>query len=367
MTQDERVNEAMRASDGPHRRPRPKDGASRLPWPLHVNFLPNEPIPLEGEVSLLGAPGSRREGERLRGQALLRLLPRPSLELRSSEENLASWDEAVLVSPSSNDEEFFATSTKMTMGENGSRAEVTWSPRRQPVLIRRLDEPAREVRFHLLNFPCFNGQGDEVRENAEGGLSRHGHVRAQVGSWVVDLRECTDLRQIVVELEASRGFGLTHRGHIVRSDGGPIDTEEACLFLDALEDFLSLARGRCCSLGLVEARSETGRVAWERWGCRRVDPWCRSTSWFDSQCGHTLGEALPGFWRVCSASSDERAALHQAIYWYLRADTRQSGVDGGLILMQAALERLAHTFYRAKKEPTRALAGERSGEVGNSR
>ena len=41
--------------------------------------------------------------------------------------------------------------------------------------------------------------------------------------------------------------------------------------------------------------------------------------------------------------------MHQAIYWYLRSDTRQSGVDGGLILMQAALERLAHTFYRPRK------------------
>ncbi len=316
---------------------------------MTVDFLPNEAIPLEGEVSLRSASESGGEREPLRGRALLRLSPRPSLELRSSsEKNFTLPNDAVLKCPSNDDEAFFATSTKTTLGENGPQGEVTWCPRRQPVLIRRVEEPVREIRFHVLNFPWFNGKGDEVRESATGGLSRHGRVKAQAGPWVVDLREVGNLRKIADELDESQGFAVTHRGRIVRSFGGTIDTEEACLFLDVLEDFLSFARGSCCSLGLVEARSETGCVAWERWGCRRVDPWSRSSSWFDSQRGEMLRKALPGFWRVCSASSDERAALHRAIYWYLRADWRQSGVDGGLILMQAALERLAHTFYRAK-------------------
>lgn len=324
---------------------------------MTVEFLPNEAIPLEGEVRLRSASELGGEPESLRGRALLRLSPRPSLELRSSsEKNFALPNDAVLKSPSNDDEAFFATSTKTTSGENGPRAEVTWCPRRQPVLIRRLDEPVREIHFHVLNFPSFNGQGDEVRESARGGLSRHGRVKAQAGSWTVDLREVANLREIVDKLEESQGFAPTHRGCIVRSAGGTIDTEEACLFLDVLEDFLSFARGSRCSLGLVEARTKNGCVAWERWGCRRVDPWWTSSSWFDSQHGEILGKALPGFWRVCSASSDERAALQQAIYWYLRSDWRQSGVDGGLILMQAALERLAHTFYQAKNTKKQPVA-----------
>ena len=300
-------------------------------------------------MRLRSASESGGERESHRGRALLRLSPRPSLELRSSsEKSFALPNDAVLKWPANDDEAFFATSMKTTSGENGPRAEVTWCPRRQPVLIRRLAEPVREIHFHVLNFPSFNGQGDEVRESAMGGLSSHGRVEAQAGSWVVDLREVANLRKIAGNLDESQGFALTHRGRIVRSTGATIDTEEACLFLDVLDDFLSFARGSCCSLGLVEARTENGCVAWERWGCRRVDPWRPARSWFDSQHGEILEKALPGFWRVASASSDERAALHQAMYWYVRSDWRQSGVDGGLILMQAALERLAHTFYRAK-------------------
>lgn len=324
-------------------------GAERAP---RMEFPPNEPIPLEDDVCLRVATGSGGKGESFRGRALLRLAHRPGLEVRSSSE-VKNWtlpNDAVLKRPSSNDEAFFATSMKQALGGNGLRAEVTWSPRRQRVLIPRSDDAAREIRFHVVNFPCFYGEGDEIREGPRGGVSRHGRVKAQLGPWIVDLREGANLRQMAKELDASQGFGLTHQGHIVRSDGGPIDTEEACEFLDALEAFLSFARGNCCSLGLVEARSETERVAWERWGCGRVDPWSSSTSWFDSEHGEILEEALPLFWRVWSAGGDKQAALHHAIYWYLRSDTRHS-VDGGLILMQAALERLAHTFCRPKVKP----------------
>ncbi len=325
-------------------------------------------IPLDSEVRLRSAPGSSREGETVRGRALLRLYPRPKLEFRSSEENLASWGDAVLISPSTTEDECFTTSKRTTLGENGPRTEVTWSPKRQPVLIRRLDEPAREICFHVLNFPRFNGQGDEVRTSAEGGLSRHGRVRVQVGSWAVDLQESTNPRQVEDYLDASRGFGLTHRGRLVRSDGGPIDTDEACLLLDALDDFLSFARGRCCSLGLVEARSETGRVSWERWGCRRVDPWGRSTSWFDSLNGQSLGQVLPGFWRVWTASSDERAALHQAIYWSTQRHEPEhrwwADLDAG-----RAREARTHLLSPEETEAERAcgeLVRERFGEVGEA-
>jgi hypothetical protein len=142
---------------------------------------------------------------------------------------------------------------------------------------------------------------------------------------------------------------VTHEAWIVRDDGESTIAQEASLLLRALDDFLSFARGSCCCVGLVQALDEGEEIVWEQWGVRRVDAWARRcSSWLDLHHGHTLGEAFPGFWTVYSGDLEQRRALHQALYWYLRSGALQTGVDGGLILLQAALERLTHTFFRPK-------------------
>lgn len=322
---------------------------------------PNEPILLRSgfRLTVTGEKGQLGSGEtaNLTGEARLRLLPRPGLELvsrseagggRSSQTMEGVW---TLAWERGNSAEFFWTNRKTTSSETGWMTDTVWSPVRQPIFVRGgCENPATEIRFAVVNFPSFNGRGDEVRTGENGNLLRLGCVAARAGSWLVELRECDNLREILGELRTTRGYALTHQGRIARSDGERVDAEEAGLLLRALGDFYSFARGACSALTLVHGLTSGGEVAWEHWGCRRVDPWRREcSSWFDLHHGHTLGEALPGFWRAYRGCPDERRALHQAIYWYLRSDTRQSGVDGGLILMQAALERLAHTFYRPKK------------------
>jgi hypothetical protein len=36
--------------------------------------------------------------------------------------------------------------------------------------------------------------------------------------------------------------------------------------------------------------------------------------------------------------------MHAAIYWYLKANDNSRGIDAGIILAQAAFERLAYTY-----------------------
>ncbi len=51
-----------------------------------------------------------------------------------------------------------------------------------------------------------------------------------------------------------------------------------------------------------------------------------------------------------AASEDWKAAIHHAVYWYVRADTNLIGPDGACVLLQAALERLAwHVLVRERR------------------
>ena len=359
------------SSDGEVCLPFRPSRASSEPGVGPVSYRPNRPIVLRRDVSLsLTKPASRGEGvagrrgprsggdQELCALAVLRLSPRPTLELQAQNTPFDLWGsepmgrDFFLTWPPGDEGRFYATKMGRTPGEEAATSELLLHPSRQPLLVRGgSDGSARQIRFHVLNFPVFSGRGDEIRQTKDGGSARHGRVRADAGAWRIELRGSNNLSRIVEELDRNRGFAPTHEGRIVRTDGEPIATNEARLLLRALDDFLSFARGACCSLTIVKAMSDDGGVVWEQWGCRRVDPWRRfCSSWFDVHHSHTLGEAFPGFLSAYSGSRDERRALHEAIYWYLRSDTRQSGVDGGLILMQAALERLAHTFHRRRRK-----------------
>ncbi len=290
--------------------------------------------------------------------------PRPSLEIVTLSEaadlgrRRLTEAKHTLEWGSCNRGEFFRIREKVIPGQDKPVVRTVWAAAKQPILVRsgRKTRP-REIRFRLLNFPRFLGRGkeaNEIRTGEAGVWSRH--VQAQAGPWSIELNECERFQDVLEELDQTQGFSPTHRGRVVRRDGRWINTHEACLLLRALDDFLSFARGACCSVALVRALDAGEDVVWEQWGCRRVDPWGRwGPSWLDLHHGHALAEAFPGFWRLYSSCCHERRALHEAIYWYLLSDTSRNGVDSGLILMQAALERLAHTFFRPQKrnrEPT---------------
>ena len=74
-------------------------------------------------------------------------------------------------------------------------------------------------------------------------------------------------------------------------------------------------------------------------------PWSGSCSWLDANHGQILTEVFPKFcvlWR----DSTWQPTLQAALYWYLAANDRGTGigVDAGIILAQTALERLAWTY-----------------------
>lgn len=53
-----------------------------------------------------------------------------------------------------------------------------------------------------------------------------------------------------------------------------------------------------------------------------------------------MTEVFPGF-SILMQNPEWRRAIRTAVYWYVRGDTNRVGPDGAIILVQAALERLA--------------------------
>ncbi len=350
-----------------------------------------EPILLDDAVRLRPADALDRGTGDLDviARAELRLLPRPSLALVADDAPVRfdPFDETwTLVQPKTTAEErsFFATwqqpspssrledklrqldvtfaatghgATNRPSGD-GSREPSRWNlvlaPRREPILVERRREAARRLELEILNFPVFGGDEATRAVRLPDGFFRIGHLALEAAPWRIEFTEKPGPGSIRKELDASRGFAPTHEARIERPDGAPIEQDEARQLLEALDRFLSFARGLGCATGTVRAFSEDGAIVWEQWGCRQVAPWRRDDpdSWFDAKHGKTLSEALTRFLHAWKACSQKQAALREAIYWYVTGHWENSRVDGGLILLQAAMERLAHTFYRPRRGNT---------------
>ncbi|MBI4830973.1 MAG: hypothetical protein HY801_05345 [Candidatus Lindowbacteria bacterium] len=66
-------------------------------------------------------------------------------------------------------------------------------------------------------------------------------------------------------------------------------------------------------------------------------------SWFDPNHCEELVNLFPGFlakWQ----DVNWHEALREAIYWYLNANYTPRGIDAGIILSQAAIERLSYSY-----------------------
>ncbi len=212
---------------------------------------------------------------------------------------------------------------------NGTR--LVLAPKSEPVRMATPETTRlNKLVLHLFNFPAFLCVGspkmDLLLEDGKGGsLSTEPLVNA---------------------LKDIGGYAITHLGQLQRQDSSffaPVEAEE---IVTCLHFFLSFACGRNVVPGLAVGFGEDGQRLWQEWGTGQLDPWAANPgSWFDRQHGELLAQVFPGF---CKLWKDTRwsKTIKTAIYWYLRSNRAGAGagVDGGVILSQAALERLAWVY-----------------------
>jgi hypothetical protein len=168
--------------------------------------------------------------------------------------------------------------------------------------------------------------------------------------WIIDFSPVTDdTLQYSPSVQDDKYF-FTHHIHLRKSDDMGFSCSEAHDKLRDLCTFLSFCHGHWVSTALTYGFNEQGNVGMEEWGTRQVSRWSIGTNWLDAHHGKCMVELFPGFMKLMAASEDWKAAIHHAVYWYVRADVNLIGPDGACVLLQAALERLAwHVLVRERR------------------
>ena len=289
--------------------------------------------------------------------ASLRLLPRPALVIEC-EYDPTAWTPRpdatqAVVAGSILDLETEFTINEFTLGPKNlrSRNSLTISPTEVPCTVVRTGKPLSLVEFRVVNFPRFLGKPGRPSQ----GRVILGSACLQGPPWTIDIEAAPNLWDTMKTLESYGGYAITHTGTITRSDGGSFAIEEVEYLLNGLCLFLSFARGAFCGLTLVVGKDQQGELAWERWGVEKVTPWHTSQRWFDTHHGEILSEAFPGFW-IAFQKPNHSYPWISDMYVNSNLGVNGVGMDGGLILTHAALERLSHEIVCDR------LNGEKSGD-----
>lgn len=205
-------------------------------------------------------------------------------------------------------------------------------PRREPIMGRG-SRTLVAVEFALAN-------------GAEFFLERHtngkaiGEITLEHDGWRLDILPLSAGHRSVEEQIESDGIKLTHSGVLRRADGAVFRSEDAQQVLSALGLFLSFAAGWWVGVGFVRGRNSKGKAAWQNWGFSRVQSKGAGYSWYHWKMDGMLSRLFPGFVHLLQQPSWEKP-LGSILYWYNRSNSMAAGVDGSIILSQAAFELLA--------------------------
>ena len=222
-----------------------------------------------------------------------------------------------------------------------------------------------EVQFGLLNFPAFLGeeyQPPKTIEEFKRGYQRRDFVKLEASPWVIEVKSFKNTRETLKRLRADGGYGLTHEGSIRRSDWKSFSVNQVPPLMELLRLFLSFARGANCGLTLVVGMNGKRQRVWETWSASRPSPWSGGRSWFDHAHGMTLAELFPGFYRRLWKAPGHHP-LTMALHWYLLSNETR-GLEGSIVLTQAALERLSQELVGAQGKKKGAWIADALKEAG---
>ncbi len=207
--------------------------------------------------------------------------------------------------------------------------------------------------FHIVNFPSFlstKEPTDLFHRTRSGKERRLGRVFLEHDGWDIEIQELLGTSKLMEKLRAEGGYGITHVGRISRHKNHGFSISNLRSVLTDLHLFLSFAHGLWTSVVLPVGFDKQGNRVFEEWGVPLCSSWEPSLTWFDSHHGQSLAELYPGFVKLLHNRGLGKP-VSDALYWYLRSNQAGTGpgTDGGLILSQAALEKLAYAQLKDKK------------------
>lgn len=283
------------------------------------------------------------------GEVRLDLLPRGRLHLYGKFQGVPLADAPMLRTGQKTISRFSINSHQVEgfavdIGGEATAQEVTikWCPSSRAV-VGVGDESTQMIRvvFHLFNFVELFGTRRSIEQSGTT-MNAIEHVDLAYGEWGVELKSLFATTGNIKVLKAKGGYRLTHVGSLEKADGTPFSGKDADDYLKALRFFLSFAKGGWCEPICAVGYDASGNHVWECWSSPR-EPWHTPLSWFDPHNSSQLAVLFPGFMTRWE-NDDWRETLQEVIYWYLNANHSSRGIDAGIILTQAAIERLSYEF-----------------------
>lgn len=234
----------------------------------------------------------------------------------------------------------FSLKTNYLISSN--TAEIKWRPKKEPVtIIGNESTTVRYIIFHIFNFKDITSDKNIPYIVAEA-ISSISRIELADKNWSIIINTLPSTHDTFKLLNEEGGYGLTHVGRIQRNDNNTFTIADTAFVLDALTYFLSFAKGCWCAPLCPVGINEKGRRVWESL-CSPKERWLTPFSWFDPYQSSNLSRLFPLFFARW-ADDNWKDALKESIYWYLKANIPARGIDAGIILIQAALDRLAFEY-----------------------
>jgi hypothetical protein len=310
---------------------------------------PNESILINKTKTSVSAKGKVYEGD---AEVRLDLLPNARIHIYVSLPESADFfglKDVKTLALSDRDIPGFCVKVRHSSSDNST---LIWCPRTEPI-IGRGDQSTQIVAvvFHLFDYKEFWGTRRPAAD-INSGQCVIDHVDLKFSGWNVELKSLPTTPDTLKTLRETGGYGLTHIGCLKKEDGSSFDGKTAKDILNALRLFFSFSKGMWCNPCLAVGFDDKENRVWEAWSSPQGH-WNTPISWFDPHHCDQLVNLFLGFMTKWE-NEDWREALQKVIYWYLSSNCSTLGlgigIDAGIILTQAAIERLSFEYAAVYKK-----------------
>lgn len=307
---------------------------------------PNEPILLyKGNCRLHVGKSSFTEESKI----CLNFFPRPRIEIKM---NFSINSNIPPIGPNSNDIYIsIRKSPKISVDcifiQINKGTTLKFTPTNEPIIIQgNKSTRIKSIIFHLYNFIGFIGpkrSRESVTTNSKTVVSIINHLDLFSEDWIIEIRSLPSTSNNLEILKQNGGYGLTHIGTIRKKKNKSYLVKDGQEILEALDYFLSFIKGVKCLPMLCAGYDKDREPVWESWNSPRDSWFDPPLSWFDLTISKELQDIFPGFMNRWKTKSWKKT-FTDAIYWYLKSNLPFRGIDVGLILTQAAVERLSFEY-----------------------
>ena len=201
--------------------------------------------------------------------------------------------------------------------------------------------PIERLQAHVPSFISY--LGNRITDKS-GRASSRGRAEATVDGWhvILDRTFGSSEQRTIAE---HRGYEISHVVSVSRVDSSTFSFGEVEDFLDLLANSLSFMRGRWVAPLLVYGFAPNSPPMFLRKHFGRLKGFASTVSCVDDLSTDWFQSILEGFHRR-SNSPVWLDPLEHAIYWYVESNSdRSGGIEGAIILIQAALESLSWTYW----------------------